>query len=135
MDQLKLLTLPDDDLVKQPYREEIPTHPTTHVPFRDCCAESGWSTKRPFSAINVHWVRQPSLQPYRLVVTERPRIRLLLVVPKDGVYPEWAAAEVGRNLFRLGSHGDVIMTSDVGPAVMDLMKEVAPKRGSTRTIL
>ena len=68
-------------------------------------------------------------------MTKRPRIRSLLVVPKDGVFPEWAAAEVGRNLLRLGSHGDVIMTSDLGPAVKDLMKEVAPKRGSTRTIL
>ena len=121
--------------VKQPYREEIPTHPTTHLPSRDWCAESGWSTRRTFSEINVHWVRQPSLQPYWLVVTEIPRIRSLLVVPKDGAFSEWAAAEVGRNLLRLGSHGDVIMTSDLGPVVKDLMEEVAPKRGSTRTIL
>ena len=45
------------------------------------------------------------------------------------------AAEVGRDLLRLGTHDDVIMTSDLGTAVVDLVKEVLPKRGSTRTIL
>ena len=57
------------------------------------------------------------------------------VVPVNGADHEWVTEQLGRDLLKLGHHGDLILKSGQEPAVVDLLREVARFRDTHRVVL
>ena len=66
---------------------------------------------------------------YVVVLVARDRGAKMTVahaVAVEGADQEWVAEQLVRDLMKFGHHGDLIMKSDQGPAIVYLLREVAP---------
>ena len=57
------------------------------------------------------------------------------VVPLKGAVLDRVILQCARDLQRLGHHGQVSLKSDQEPAIVDVLREIANRRGSRGTLL
>ena len=137
----------------RPTEEEVRKHKATHLPFRDWCPEciagaaNDWPHRQlrdrePLAVPQIHcdycFPKDAIGGDYVVVLVARDRetkMTMAHVVPVKGAEQEWVTEQLARDIMKLGYHGDIVLRSDQESAIVDLLRQVAKARGSTRTVL
>ena len=136
-----------------PSAREIREHSVTHIPYRSWCnvcvaargVATGHRQKRdgdeqrgPSVSFDYCFLRNRPSDPSICVLVGRDRESKTLIahtVPAKGAEVEWAAAQVVKDLRKLGHHSNLILKSDQEPAIVSFLQDVANRRTNCVTLL
>ena len=136
-----------------PSDKERREHDTTHYPPRSWCphcvegrglaAKHSRSDEERVGAVGeLHFdycfLRGESAEPpaTTLVGVDRYTQAVLAhIVPKKGTEFTWVAAQLERDVRKLGYNGRLVVKSDQEPAILDLMRKLARRRQSAPTVI
>ena len=140
---------------RPPSEREVREHNRLHMPYRSWCpicisakgtdvghksqsGRAGECEERREVSLDYCFLKDAVGGPTATVLVGRDRQSGLYVghvVPSKGAATEWIAAQVERDLRKMGYFGSVVLKSDHEPAILDLLSDVARRRGSVRTVL
>ena len=142
-------------LGKSPSRAEILEHNRLHMPFRSWCpvcisakapdlphgrrrVGPDEASVRDEVSVDYCFLKDTVGGPTVTVLAGRDRRSGLYVghaVPFKGCGVEWVSEQLERDLRKMGYYGSVVLKSDQEPALVDLIRDVAKRRGDARTIV
>ena len=135
-----------------PSPEELRIHRLTHYPFRSWCPAcvagraKSWPHQRqqedddgggvPSVSFDYCFLRDTTggeSIPVLVGREKRSKFMVAHVVPYKGAGVDWVVGQLVRDLRKMGIHGKVILKSDQESAILNVLNEVARRRGQENT--